>query len=131
MNSARLVSTAAIFGLIAFGVFCVVSLAAWHFFPYPSAADQLLRTRIWLFHVVGEKLGSLTLTCVVAFLAARAYRPSWKIGFFTGVLAAVAFQFFSIVLYLVRFGLSLAKKANKDEVKAKLAAASGGSAPSR
>jgi hypothetical protein len=104
MNSLRLFSTAAVYGLIAFLAFCAISTLAWRLFPYPTGADQLLRTQVWLLHVTSEKIGGILLGCVIAFLAARAYRPSWKLGVLTGVLAAVVYQIFTIVLYLTRFG---------------------------
>jgi hypothetical protein len=41
-------------------------------------------------HLVVEKTASILICGIVALLAARAYRPSWKSGVLTGVLAAVA-----------------------------------------
>jgi hypothetical protein len=55
-------------------------------------------------HLVVEKTASILICGIVALLAARAYRPSWNSGVLTGVLAAVAFQIFAIILYLIRFG---------------------------
>jgi hypothetical protein len=104
MNSVRLFSTAGIYGFIAFLAFCAISTLAWCLFPYPTEADQLLRTRIWVLHVISEKIGGILLGCIIAFFAARAYRPSWKVGVLTGVLAAIAYQMLTIALYLIRFG---------------------------
>jgi hypothetical protein len=112
MNGARLLGTALVFGVGAFLVFAGISVLAWRLFPYPSAADQLSQTRIWLFHVVGEKFAGLLLGCAVAYFAARSYRPTWKIGLVTGILAAVAFQLAAIAVYLVRFGFSAYTRYN-------------------
>jgi hypothetical protein len=104
MNTLRFFSTAAVYGFAAFLLFCGIATLAWRVYPYPSGADDLVRTQIWLIHSLSEKCGATLLGCITSFLAARAYRPSWTIGVLTGILAALSFQIFSIALYLGRFG---------------------------
>ena len=107
MNQRRLLSTAALYGLAALLVFTAMSLLAWQLFPYPSGSTPPVRTQIWLTHLIAEKTGNILICCIVAFLAAKAYRPSWKLGVLTGVAAAIAFQIFAVVVYLMRFGFAV------------------------
>ena len=101
----RLSAVALVTATVAFVLFAAGSVAAWRLFPYPAGADDLQRQMIWMWHTAGEKLGQCVLVAVLAFVAARLHRPSWKIGIVTGVLAVVIFQFISIGVYVGRFGL--------------------------
>jgi hypothetical protein len=112
MNTARLVRRAALLGVIAFLAFSLISALAWRLFPNPAGADQFAQTNIWFLHILAEKVAGILIGCVVAFVAARSYRPSWRVGVLSGVLAAVIFQTISIVVYLLRFGASAYSRYN-------------------
>ena len=108
----KLIRIALIFGGAGFLVFAGFSLLAWKFYPYQPSDDELTRQIRWLVHCLGEKIGSLVLVSVLAFFAARAHRPTWKMGVFTGIAAAIVFQLIAVVVYLVRFGPSVYRTYN-------------------
>jgi len=112
MSIARLIGTAAGLGVLAFVAFWLISALGWGLFPYSAGADQFAQTRVWLVHIIAEKAAGILIGCVVAFVAARSYRPSWRIGVLSGVLAAVTFQALSIVVYLLRFGAAAYARYN-------------------
>ena len=100
----RIARVSVIYGTVAFVVFCFGSWMAWKLFPYTVDEDGLGKQMTWTYHVLGEKIGSAILYCLVAFFAARTYRPTWKIGVVTAVVSAMMFQFISIAVYCSRFG---------------------------
>ena len=106
-NYTRIVRVSVIYGAVAFVIFCFGSLLAWKLFPYPVGGDDLAKQMTWTWHVLGEKIGSAILNCLVAFFAARTYRPTWKIGVTTAVVSAIMFQFISITVYCLRFGFHI------------------------
>jgi hypothetical protein len=112
MSVGRLLGTAASLGVVAFVVFWLVSALGWRLFPDSAGTDQFVQTRVWLVHIIAEKAAGILIGCVVAFVAARSYRPSWRIGVLSGVLAAVTFQAISIVVYLRRFGAAAYARYN-------------------
>lgn len=107
VNYIRMVRISVIYGAAAFVIFCFGSLLAWKLFPYPVGEDNLAKQMTWTSHILGEKIGSMILTCLLAFFAARAYRPTWRIGVITAVASAVMFQFISISVYWLRFGFDV------------------------
>lgn len=102
----KLICVAAGFGVVCFLVFWGLSVLSWRLFPEQHPADELIRQLHWTIHVVAEKVGGLVLMCLAAFLSARSYRPTWKIGVSTAIATAVIFQLVAIAVYLLRFGLS-------------------------
>src|ERR1039458_8403576 len=82
----KLIRIALIFGVIGFFVFAGLSLLAWRVYPYQPSDDDLMRQIRWTAHMVGEKIGGLVLLSIMAFVAARVNRPTWKIGVSTAVV---------------------------------------------
>jgi hypothetical protein len=94
----------------AFTAFCIwfaFSLFGWRILPYRDAAETPVNQIIWAAHAVFEKVGSLIITCIISVLAARTYRPTWKIGILTALITALLFQFIAIAVYIVRWGFVL------------------------
>jgi hypothetical protein len=102
----KLIRIALIFGVIGFFVFAGLSLLAWRVYPYQPSDDDLMRQLRWTARMVGEKIGGLVLLSIMAFVAARVNRPTWKIGVSTAVVTAVVYQLIAVIVYLVRFGFS-------------------------
>jgi len=71
-----------------------------------------MRLMHWLGHTVGEKLASLVLLSITAFLASRAHHPTGKWGVATGIAAAVAFQLISVLACVVQFGVAAYREFN-------------------
>jgi magnesium-transporting ATPase (P-type) len=95
-----------IYGGVGYLFFDILSLIGWRLFPYDSTNDELLKQMRWTIHVVIEKIVGLILLSITAFFAARANRPTWKIGLFSAVATAIFFQLIAVIVYLVRFGFS-------------------------
>ena len=103
---AKLIRIALIYGSVCFLTWWGLCVLGWWLFPAKSADDELMRQIRWAVHLVGEKIGGSVLLSVTAFFAARAHRPTWKIGVLTAVAAAAVYQLIATVVYLVRFGFS-------------------------
>ena len=56
--------------------------------------------------MIGEKIGNMILLSIIAYVAARVNRPTWKIGVSTAVLTAIVYELIGVIVYLVRFGFS-------------------------
>jgi hypothetical protein len=102
----KLILVTLIYGGVSYLFFDILSFIAWRFFPYHSTDDEMLKQIRWTAHVVIEKIAGLILLSITAFFAARANRPTWKIGLFTAVATAIFFQLIATIVYLVRFGFS-------------------------
>ena len=108
MNSSykRLIRVAITFGVVGFLVFWGLSVLSWRRFSEQHSTDEFMQQLHWTIHVVAEKVGGLVLMSLAAFLAARAHRPTWKIGVSTAIATAVVFQLVAVVIYLLRFGVT-------------------------
>jgi magnesium-transporting ATPase (P-type) len=102
----KFVRVALLYGSFCFLAFWGLSLVGWWLFPNYSKDDELMRQMRWLSHTVGEKIASLVLLSVTAFLASSAHHPTGKWGVATGIAAAVAFQLISVLVYVVQFGVA-------------------------
>ena len=71
-----------------------------------------MRQMCWLVHTGAEKIASMVLLCVTAFLASRAHHPTGKWGVATGIAAAVAFQLIAVLVYVIQFGLTAYREYN-------------------
>jgi hypothetical protein len=114
MNSIypRLIRVAFLHAVVCYLVFAGLSTLAWAIVPqYDSDNDLTLHIR-WAAGIIAEKITGLMLMSLMAFLAARSYRPTWKIGIITAIATAVIYQSVAIVVYVLRFGVSVYRTYN-------------------
>ena len=110
---AKLIRVALLYGGICFLVSWGVSVLGWRLFPDQPKDDELTIRLHWVIHMASDKVIGLLLLSVTAFLASRAYHPTWKWGVATGMAAAVAYQLIAVLVYVVRFGLAAYQQYNR------------------
>ena len=88
-------------------------MLGWRLFPDQPKDDELTIRLHWVIHMASDKVIGLLLLSVTAFLASRAYHPTWKWGVATGMAAAVAYQLIAVLVYVVRFGLAAYQQYNR------------------
>jgi hypothetical protein len=107
-----MVRVALLYGSVCFLVLWSISVVGWWLFPNRAQEDELMHQIRWAGHVLGEKVFGLLLLSVTAFLASRAYHPTWKWGLATGITSAVAFELIGAVVYIARFGVGAYQQCN-------------------
>jgi len=110
---AKLIRVALLYGGVCFLVSWGVSVLGWQLFPDQLKDDDFTIRLHWVIHMASDKVVGLLLLSVTAFLASRAHHPTWKWGVVTGMAAAVAYQLFAVLVYVVRFGLAAYQLYNR------------------
>ena len=102
----KLICISIILGIIGFIVFAGSSLLAWKVYPYQPSDDDLMRQIRWGAHMIGEKIGNLIILSIMAYVAARVNRPTWRVGVSTAVVTAIVYVLIGVIVYLARFGFN-------------------------
>ncbi|MBI1176187.1 hypothetical protein GC207_01970 [bacterium] len=100
----KLLRVALAHGLTAFCFWYGISWLWWKIWPFQRMGQTHISDIIWATHAIFEKEGGLILMGISSILAARTYRPTWKIGVAAGLVTALLFQSLCISVYILGWG---------------------------